>query len=81
MLDKDGQFLANILNIAPERFRPDSLCYNFKTHCVWVGSVTDIVTVNKYINRQDIQTGKFALFFFNSLLMHAYQNSLHFLKI
>lgn len=60
MLDKDSQFLANILNTAPERFWPVSLCYDFKTHRVWVGSVTDTVIVNKYINRQYIQTGRFA---------------------
>lgn len=60
MLDKDGQFLGNILNIAPKRFLPASLCYDLKTHRVWVGSVTNIVIVNKYIDRQDIQTGRFA---------------------
>lgn len=55
MLDKDGQFLSYILSMPQEiMITTNSLSFDFKTHCLWVGSVSDgRVHVYRYLKRQD----------------------------
>lgn len=63
MLDKDGQFLYN-LPIRLERiYLSRSLCYDFTTHSLWVGSENNnLACVYKYDDRQDLLTGKCRMF-------------------
>uniref|UniRef100_A0A8W8NXB3 Uncharacterized protein n=1 Tax=Magallana gigas TaxID=29159 RepID=A0A8W8NXB3_MAGGI len=55
MLDKDGVFLSYILSMPLETMiTTNSLRFDFNTHCLWVGSVSDgRVRAYRYLKRQD----------------------------
>ncbi|XP_062595839.1 uncharacterized protein LOC134257211 [Saccostrea cucullata] len=57
MIDKDGHFLSRILTRTQGIYRPNSLCYDIKTHLLWVGSWNDnTLCVYKYIKRKSCET-------------------------
>lgn len=60
MIDKDGEFLSHIMIMPLFVFNPNCLCYDMKTHRLWVGSSDrkSKVIVNRYITRQDAKTGR-----------------------
>lgn len=62
MLDKDGQFLSYILSMQPEiMITTNSLSFDFNTHCLWVGSVSDgRMHAYRYLRRQDALLGMYA---------------------
>ncbi|XP_056007529.1 uncharacterized protein LOC125666278 isoform X3 [Ostrea edulis] len=51
MIDKDGHFLSLLLTQHGIN-RPYSLNYDDKTHLLWVGSVTNTVSVYRYLQRR-----------------------------
>lgn len=58
MLDKDGNFMQNLRLQLPGGFRPHSLCYDVRTHRLWVGSTeSNIVCVYRYMTRQEDHQG------------------------
>lgn len=60
MLDENGQFLSFLLINALESFGPYTLSYDVNTHNLWVGTGNNnIIYAFRYIDRQDIVTGKF----------------------
>lgn len=64
MLDKDGQFLYDLPIRLEGIYLPRSLCYDFKTHCLWVGSENNnVACVYKYADRQDALTGTCRFYF------------------
>lgn len=60
MLDKDGQFLSHLMMMPLFVFNPHCLCYDMKTHRLWVGSSDSKskVIVSRYITHQDAKTGR-----------------------
>lgn len=62
MLDKDGVFLSYILSMPQGiMITTNSLSFDFKTHCLWVGSVSDgRVRAYRYLRRQDALLGMYA---------------------
>lgn len=55
ILDKNGQFLSNLLTNALRVESPFSLGYNVHTHQLWVGSNEhNVVTVFRYLDRETI---------------------------
>lgn len=62
MLDKDGVFLSYILSMPQGiMITTNSLSFDFKTHCLWVGSVSDgRVRAYRYLKRQDALLGMYA---------------------
>lgn len=62
MLDKDGVFLSYILSMPQGiMIATNSLSFDFKTHCLWVGSVSDRrVRAYRYLKRQDALLGMYA---------------------
>ncbi|XP_061185528.1 uncharacterized protein LOC133193583 [Saccostrea echinata] len=63
MIDKDGHFLSLILTEQQGIYKPRALCYDYKSHLLWVGSYNDSswknskLLVYRYINRQDLLAG------------------------
>ncbi|XP_061165862.1 uncharacterized protein LOC133174782 [Saccostrea echinata] len=58
MIDKDGYFLSLLLTQQNEINRPGGLCYDDKTHLLWVGSWWDnTVSVYRYIQSKDFLIG------------------------
>lgn len=63
VLDKDGQFLSNLLIKPSDLVSPSCLCYDFKTDLLCIGSnVNNSVCLYKYFTSQDAITGKFFKF-------------------
>lgn len=63
MLDKDVQFLSNLLIKPSDLVLPSCLCYDFKTDLLCVGSnVNNSMCLYKYLTSQDAITGKFFKF-------------------
>lgn len=62
MLDKDGVFLSYILSMPLEIMKiANSLSFDFNSHCLWVGSVSDgRVHAFKYLKRHDALLGIYA---------------------
>lgn len=60
MLDKDGQFLSHFMMIPLTVMSPVCLCYDIKTHRLWVGSIGEKykVIVTRHITRQVDKTGR-----------------------
>eukprot|EP00105_Crassostrea_gigas_P007551 XP_011421835.1 PREDICTED: uncharacterized protein LOC105324463 [Crassostrea gigas] len=57
MLNRDGQFLSELLIRPSGLFRPKSLSYDVNTHRLWVGSEdNNTVVINRYITRKDSLT-------------------------
>uniref|UniRef100_K1PQU0 Tripartite motif-containing protein 3 n=1 Tax=Magallana gigas TaxID=29159 RepID=K1PQU0_MAGGI len=57
MINKDGQFLSNLLIRPPGIFYPRRLSYDVNTHCLWIGSYhSNKICVYRYITRRDSQT-------------------------
>nr|XP_034308132.1 uncharacterized protein LOC117683208 [Crassostrea gigas] len=55
MIDRDGQFLSNLLIRASGIFKPQSLGYDINTHRLWVGSwYNNKICVYRYIDRQKV---------------------------
>ncbi|XP_065945005.1 uncharacterized protein [Magallana gigas] len=52
IIDKDGQFLSNLLINSKKMGEPLSLSYDVNTHRLWVGSWDSKLCVFKYITRQ-----------------------------
>lgn len=62
MLDENGQFLSFLMRNALESVGPYTLSYDVNTHLLWVGTgKNNIIYACRYIDRQDIITGKFVL--------------------
>lgn len=62
MLDENGQFLSFLVINALGSVGPYTLSYDVNTHLLWVGTgKNNIMYALRYIDRQDIVTGKFAL--------------------
>lgn len=58
MIDRNGKFLKKLLTRPSGIFKPQSLCYDFKTHRILVGSSdNNKVCVYRYITRQQNLTG------------------------
>lgn len=58
IIDKDGQFLSNVLIRPPGIFIPVSIGYDDITHRLWVGSkVNQRVGIYRYIARRNTVTG------------------------
>lgn len=53
LLDRDGQFLHNLLTNLHTSSKSCSLSYDVNTHYLWVGSEDNTVSVYKYITRND----------------------------
>lgn len=54
MLDKDGDFISNLLIIPSGIISPGCLCYDFKTDLLWVGSdVNYSVCLYKYLTKEN----------------------------
>lgn len=78
MLDRDGQFLTNLLIRPSGIFSPVSLCYDAITHRLLVGSSVDYkVCIYRYITREIGFFGKytFSLFINNKNLYIKKQNN------
>lgn len=78
MLDRDGQFLTNLLIRPSGIFSPVSLCYDALTHRLLVGSSVDYkVCIYRYITREIGFFGKytFSLFINNKNLYIKKQNN------
>lgn len=62
MLDKDGVFLSYILSMPLViMITTNSLSFDFNTHCLWVGSVSDgRMHAYRYLRRQDALLGMYA---------------------
>lgn len=62
MLDKDGVFLSYILSMPLNVMKiANSLSFDFNTHCLWVGSVSEgRVHAFKYLKRPDALLGMYA---------------------
>lgn len=59
IIDKNGTFMYFLLRESDGISEPCGLCYNINSHLLWVGSSSNNkVKVFRYINRQDILTGK-----------------------
>lgn len=63
MLNCNGVFMKHLLIRPPGILKPHGLGYDFKTHCLWVGSHSDKICVYRYLKRRDILTGKSYAFF------------------
>ncbi|XP_062599272.1 uncharacterized protein LOC134260739 [Saccostrea cucullata] len=58
IIDKDGNLLSQILTRKQGLHTPYSVCYDNKTHFLWVGSWEDnTVCVYKYLTRECCRTG------------------------
>lgn len=64
MLNCNGVFMKHLLIRPPGILKPRGLGYDFKTHCLWVGSHRDKICVYRHLKRRDILTGKSYAFFF-----------------
>lgn len=62
MLDENGQFLSFLVINALESVGPFTFSYDVNTLLLWVGTAkNNIMYALRYIDRQDIVTGKFVL--------------------
>lgn len=60
ILDKDGHFVSYLLTRPSGLFTPYSLCYDFITHRLWVGSrFNNKVCVYRYLTQHDNRISKF----------------------
>lgn len=60
MIDENGQFLSFLMINGLESFGPYTLSYDVNTHILLVGAGnTNIIYAFRYIERQDVVTGKF----------------------
>lgn len=74
MLDKDGEFISNLLIIPLGIISPGCLCYDFKTDLLWVGSdVNYSVCLYKYLTKENAIYGKILIFIFESKCMRQTQ--------
>lgn len=65
MIDKDGQFMLNLLSRPLGILSPHTLCYDATTHSLWVGSHNNNnVSVYRYITRRGYLPGKCSFFGF-----------------
>lgn len=65
ILDKDGNFLSNLLIKPSGIVSPSCLCYDVNADLLWVGSdVNYSVCLYKYISKLDLLTGKIFKFIF-----------------
>lgn len=79
MLDKDGRFLSHLLLRQPGIFLPSSLCYDVKTHHIWVGSlVSKKMCVLRYLSRQHALTCKYIVSHVLMILCNNYQKCVLF---
>lgn len=73
MLDKNGQFLSHLLIRPSGIFSPTSLSYDFKTHCLWVGSgINNKMCAYRYMSGQNILRGMTdsLSFFIDFMILH-----------
>lgn len=62
IIDKDGQFLSNLLSKQNLTIQPCCLWYDVNTHTLWIGSyITNIISVYKY-KEEDINSGMFIIY-------------------
>ena len=65
IIDKDGHFLAYLLDAQPGMFFPQCLYYDANCHLLWVGSsLNNEISIYKYITRNSVLLGKCAFNYF-----------------
>lgn len=55
MLNKDGQFISYLMTLCNET--PIILKFDYKKHLLWIRDKTYMISVYRYIERQDVLTG------------------------
>lgn len=56
MLNKDGQFISYLMTLCNET--PIILKFDYKKHLLWIRDKTYMISAYRYIERQDVLTGK-----------------------